>query len=77
MTKKKRAIIEPLRDLKHKLSDDRTALLKISLRLRDWDRTAVGDRDTLIRHVLEDVEDINNRRLGETWDMVNKIIEEA
>lgn len=71
----KRAIVEPLGLLKHKIADDRTALLKVSLRLRDWDRCP--DKDALVRHVIEDIEDFNNRRLKETWEMVNKIIEEA
>ena len=80
--KQKRQILIPLGDLKHRLEADRHELTRITLHLRElqtcpnMEYLAIFERKTL-KDIEIELEDFNAERLGDIFDRVNKLIEEA
>lgn len=61
--------------LRHAMANDRMALHKIELHLRDWHRTDGDVQDTVVRSVIQEILDFNCDRLGRTLDKLDAIID--
>ena len=80
--KQKRAILEPLGELKHRLDADRNQARHILTHLRDLKGmpgreyfTAVQNR--ILESIEEDLTNLYTERMGDLWYRVNQLIEEA
>jgi hypothetical protein len=65
---------DDLSRLKHAMANDRMALHKIELHLRDWHRTGGDVQQEVVYRVIEEMVDFNVDRLGKTMDILGDII---
>ena len=69
---KRRAIVEKLGDLRHRLDADRNEMSRLALHLRSFNANHNAE---IVIDVIDEIERFNLERLGDLRNMLNELIE--